>query len=62
MKIEISEIFYNRLLELADEYSEEEFDAYDRFGGNMDDSYLGGYDDGQVALAKEIVEHVRGHE
>lgn len=36
----------------------EEFTAIDWFGGNFDDAYNGGLDDGQVMLAQEILEEI----
>lgn len=35
--------------------SDEEFIPYDAFGGNMDDAYYGGRDDGETDLASEIL-------
>lgn len=37
---------------------DEEFIAYEFFGGNFDDAYYGGFQDGQVSLAKEILEEL----
>lgn len=34
----------------------EDFCAYDYSGGNFDDAYSGGVDDGEAFLAKEILE------
>jgi len=33
----------------------EDFIVYELAGGNIDDAYYGGYDDGQANLAREIL-------
>lgn len=35
---------------------QEGFNPYDDFGGNMDDSFYGGMEDGRIYLAKAILE------
>ena len=32
-----------------------DFTIYDYSGGNYDDAYYGGYDDGEISLAREIL-------
>lgn len=49
----------NELRDLASEktaYEKEDFNPNDNFGGNMDDAYWGGIDDGKILLAREIIE------
>lgn len=33
----------------------EDFNPYDFFGGNMDDAYFGGSEDGETELAREVL-------
>ncbi len=46
--------------EVALEDGEEYFDAYDAFGGNSDDAYYMGTEDGQIQLARTILAHLEG--
>lgn len=41
-------------------YSQEDFTPIDYAGGNFDDCYWGGYDDGQAALARKILSEISG--
>jgi len=36
-------------------FDREDWNAYDAFGGNMDDAYDGGVNDGRIELARELV-------
>ena len=36
--------------------------ANDYAGGNIDDAYYGGYDDGRIVLAREILTKLKGIE
>lgn len=58
----LSDEMINRLRKLAnkttilDVYDENEtVDLYSDFGGNIDDAYFGGQDDGEIYLAREIL-------
>ena len=36
----------------------EDFNPYDRSGGNFDDAYFGGQEDGETHLAREILSNL----
>lgn len=39
--------------------SDPEFNPCDFSGGNYDDAYSGGYDDGMADLAKEVLKYIK---
>jgi hypothetical protein len=45
----------NTCQDVAEEEGEEFFNVYDVAGGNIDDAYQAGYDDGQIELAREML-------
>lgn len=56
MKIEALK---EHLMEIAKKKAwsdDEDFSAYDYSGGNFDDAYYGGASDGEVLLARQILE------
>ena len=62
---ELTEEQVNRLIRLAknktsDEHSSDEiFNPYDAFGGNFDDTYYGGMNDGEIQLARDILDELK---
>lgn len=40
-------------------YEDDDFNPMDQFGGNMDDAYWGGCQDGRVELARELLKYVK---
>jgi hypothetical protein len=53
-----NEMIVEKLKKLARRecYDEDsEFIPYDAFGGNMDDAYAGGQEDGETQLARELL-------
>lgn len=43
-------------------YKNADFSPYDHFGGNMDDAYWGGVEDGRIQLAEELMELINNNE
>ena len=39
---------------------EEDFNAYDWYGGNMDDAFQGGWNDGAIDMAATILKMIEG--
>lgn len=57
----ISEEFVTKLKKMAEREcwcDDEEFNPCDYSGGNFDDAYYGGQDDGEALLAKEILKEL----
>lgn len=44
-----------KIAEMTCQSDEEDFNAYDYSGGNFDDAFWNGVDDGKVKLAREIL-------
>lgn len=63
MIVELTDEFIEILLQKAKrktliEIQGDEFNPCDMYGGNMDDSYFGGQDDGETVMARQILENV----
>ena len=59
--MQITEVLKEKLIKLARgsvSSDDEDFCVYDQFGGNIDDAYYGGRDEGEVILAQEILDEL----
>lgn len=61
---QISDALYDRLMGMAKEFQDDsdDFDLYGCCGGNIDDAYSLGCDEGEIMLAKEIIEDINNLE
>jgi len=41
-------------------FDDKEFMIYDYAGGNIDDAYQGGYNDGKISLARKLLREIQG--
>lgn len=61
MQVELPDEFVARLRKLAAQdmdWENEEFEVHSYCGGNIDDAYQRGEEQGEISMAREIVEHL----
>lgn len=54
-KLKGIEKLLRKIPQLEEDEGDEDFNPYDRFGGNMDDAYYGGTAQGEADLAAELL-------